>query len=85
MRCKFCKHFNWKLSSEKNWGECLNPVVLDSIRISLPHVNEIYNHPEPKKLIADIMGFARVQFVEDDFGCIHFEKKESRSPRPAGA
>lgn len=68
--CKACKHFNWKLSTSKEWGECLNPTVLDAIRISWRHVWGLHSHPE---LLKEIDDYARVQFVEGEFGCIYFE------------
>lgn len=33
--CKTCKYFNWKLSGEKNWGECQNLRNIEATRISL--------------------------------------------------
>ena len=61
--CKTCKHFNWKLSGDKNWGECQNPRNIEATRISLTLValdlaglNKVRN-------------YGRVHFDEDKFCC----------------
>ncbi len=69
--CKNCTHFNWKLSGpQHHWGECLSPDVLPMIRLSLKLV-ELDTEQR-----ADVNNYARVQFDEESFGCIHFEAKE---------
>lgn len=67
MNCKTCKHFSWKLSTNRNWGECLNPKVIAMTRISFRHIEVT---PQLRK---EINTYARIQFDEDEFGCIHFE------------
>lgn len=68
--CKHCKHFNWKLSGGQNWGECQNPDVLSSTRLSLKLVDL------EKAALDEVRLYARIHFDEDNFGCILFEHAE---------
>ena len=65
--CKNCVSFNWKLSASKNWGECLNETVQNSIRLSLRHVN--ISKPD----MDEVQKYTRIHFDEDLFGCRFFE------------
>jgi len=67
--CKTCNHFNFKVSGDFAWGECLNPAVQNSQRITYSHVHEIFNHPRPKDLMTDIDLYGRILYREDTFGC----------------
>lgn len=71
--CANCCWWNFKVSAEKSFGECLNPKVGDNIHISWSLVHEIYELPEEVRTA--IKQYARVYFEEDNFGCIHFEEK----------
>ncbi len=77
--CKNCKHFNWKLSGTKNWGECLNPKVVMRISfrlVNLENISAIKTPAEYKKAQDEIANYARIQLEEDTFGCIHFDLDE---------
>ena len=69
--CKHCEYFNWKLSGSRNWGECLNPEVLSSTRLSLKLVDL------ERADLDEVRQYARIHFDEDNFGCILFEHAES--------
>ncbi len=76
MICKNCKHFFWKLTGSRNWGECLNSKVQSSIRLSLKLVN--LGKPE----LDDVRTYTRIHFDEDSFGCILFEENEEEVATP---
>jgi hypothetical protein len=61
--CKTCKHFNWKLSGDKNWGECQNVRNIEATRISLKLVDL------DKIALAEVRNYARFNFDEDKFCC----------------
>jgi hypothetical protein len=71
--CKTCANFNFKVSAEYAWGECLNHSVINSQKISLSLVNEIFEHPDPANLRTAINNYARILYREDTFGCIYHQ------------
>jgi hypothetical protein len=71
--CKTCDQFNFKVSADHAWGECLNPIVIDSQKISLSLVNEVFEHPDPANLKTAIQNYARILYREDTFGCIYHQ------------
>ncbi len=84
--CKTCSHFNFKVSTDHAWGECLNPGVQESQHISLSLVHEVFNHPDPNELMNGIDNYARILYREDTFGCrfhsglsaVHLEEAAGR-------
>lgn len=67
--CKTCKHFNWKLSGEKNWGECQNLRNIEATRISLKLVNM------DKANLSEVQNYARFHFDEDKYCCDMYENE----------
>lgn len=67
--CKSCRHFNFKVGTDVVWGECLHSEVINSQYISLSLVHEVFEHPEPHKLMEAIKNYARICYREDLFGC----------------
>ncbi len=61
--CKTCKYFNWKLSGNKNWGECQNLRNIEATRISLKLVSL------DKIALDEVRTYARFNFDEDKFCC----------------
>lgn len=61
--CKTCKHFLWKLSGSKNWGECQNLRNIEATRISLKLVDL------DKTGLDEVRNYARFNFDEDSFCC----------------
>lgn len=77
--CKDCRHFNWKLSLSRNWGECLNPQAIMRISLKLTDwgkVEGIETLEQYKAIQREVAKYARVQFEEETFGCIHFEESQ---------
>lgn len=67
--CKTCDHFNFKVSAEYSYGECLNSHVQAAQHISLSRVSEVFNHPDVERLLNAIDSCARIYYREDMFGC----------------
>lgn len=67
--CKTCDHFSFKVSAGHVWGVCLSSTVINSQKISLSLVNEVFEHPDPTNLRTAINNYARILYREDTFGC----------------
>jgi len=84
--CKTCDYFNFKVSGDHAWGECLCLPVINSQKISLSLVNEIYQHPDPNDLLTAVNNYGRILYRENTFGCIYHTIKrkdlESHPPYP---
>ena len=68
--CKTCKHFNWTLSGEKNWGECQNLRNIEATRISLKLVDL------DKVGLDEVRNYARFNFDEDKFCCDMYQVQD---------
>ena len=78
--CKTCNYFNFKVSAIHAWGECLKPEVINSQKISLSLVNEVFEHPEPTRLKEAIKNYGRILYREDTFGCMYHSEFQELSP-----
>lgn len=76
--CKTCKHFNWKLSGEKNWGECQNLRNIEATRISLKLVDLDRNG------LDEVRKYARFNFDEDKFCCDMYDPDRRMRPPTQG-
>jgi len=76
--CGTCTHWNFKVGTDKNWGECLNPDVIAASYVSLTKsvmavtLATTLSNADLNTLIHQISQNARIYFEENGFGCIHY-------------
>lgn len=74
--CETCEYFNFKVSGDHAWGNCLQPEAMEAQRISFSHVDELYELPNP--IHAAVKKYAKILYREDIFGCrLHRLRVES--------
>lgn len=83
--CKTCAYWNFKLGgfdNGKEWGECLNPKVIEATRISMRLTDLgdfIKDDADYGSLMNKVENYTRIQFEEASFGCIYHEQDEEKS------
>jgi hypothetical protein len=72
--CKTCKFWDFKVSTDKAWGRCLNKDVQNSTYISLHIPGSSYLTKEKiYELMKYVRKHAKTYFEENTFGCIYHE------------
>jgi len=73
--CGTCRFWNFKSSSEKAWGQCLNKKAHESIYISIDCPDRMESTEEYHQFVRNVRENCQVYFEEDGFGCILHEEK----------
>lgn len=72
--CRTCRHWNFKVSTEKAWGRCLNEKVHGSTYISAQIPQDIKSVEEFHNWRKWVTEYCEIYFEENTFGCIHYEQ-----------
>lgn len=71
--CSTCKHWNFKTSTVKCWGQCLNKKVHKSTYVSVKVPDDVKNTDDLIHFKRRVDNFCEIYFEENTFGCLHHE------------
>jgi len=72
-KCGTCKHWNFKVSTEKCWGQCLNKKARSGFYISAHIPERNMKYTEILDFKNDVKMNCDVYFEENMWGCIHHQ------------
>ncbi len=79
--CKDCDWFNWKVTTDKSYGECINPKNGDekAMYVSATKLDFEKFGADIHVVREEIKNYAVIMFDEDIMGCVNFEPRDKKN------
>ena len=68
--CGTCRFWNFKVSTDKAWGRCLNPKVRETSYVSVHIPMDCESVEAGHKFMKDVAENCEVYYEKNGFGCI---------------